>query len=263
MAVDVLEKIVRTKVEEVAASKKSAPLESLKSQVADAPPSRDFAQCLKDRALKSKDAVIAEIKKASPSAGVIREDFDPVVLARSYEAGGASALSVLTDEVYFQGHRDFLVAARNATDLPVIRKDFMVDEWQVWDSRVLGADAILLIVAALDDGRLHDFAALAKSLDMAVLVEVHNEAELERALATDIELVGINNRDLHVFQTDLNTSIRLAPKVPDDRLVVAESGIHRPEDIQKLQAGGIGAFLIGESLMRQPDPGVALQQLFV
>lgn len=262
MATDILKKILATKAEEIEAGQRERPLAMLQDQAKDAGPQRDFAGQLKKRAHQSQDAVIAEIKKASPSAGIIREDFDPARLADSYQAGGATALSVLTDEGYFQGHRDYLVQARNATELPVIRKDFIIDEWQVWDSRVLGADAILLIVAALDDQRLHALAGLAKELGLAVLVEVHDEDELERALDTDIELVGINNRDLHVFKTDLNTSIRLAPRISDDRLVIAESGIHTPEDIQRLQAGGIGAFLIGESLMRQPDPGLALKSLF-
>ncbi len=262
MATDILKKILATKAEEIEAGRRERPLAMLQDQVQHAQPVRDFAGALRKRAMQTQDAVIAEIKKASPSAGIIREDFDPARLADSYQAGGATALSVLTDEVYFQGHREYLVQAKQATNLPVIRKDFIVDEWQVWDSRVLGADAILLIVAALDDQQLHALARLAKDLGLAVLVEVHDEDELERALQTDIELVGINNRDLHVFKTDLNTSLRLAPRISGDRLVVAESGIHTPEDIQRLQAGGIGAFLIGESLMRQPDPGQALKSLF-
>lgn len=262
MSTDILKRILVTKAEEVAAGKALHPLKELKAKAQDVNATRGFAAVLKARAEQSQDAVIAEIKKASPSAGVIREDFDPAWLAQSYERGGAAALSVLTDEHYFKGHRDYLVAAREACELPVIRKDFIIDEWQVFDSCVLGADAILLIVAALDDGLLQDLAGLAQSLQLSVLVEVHDEHELERALQTDIELVGINNRDLHVFKTDLNTSLRLAPMIPADRWVVSESGIHAPEDIAKLQAGGIGAFLIGESLMRQPDPGLALRHLF-
>ncbi len=263
MSTDILKRILVTKAEEIALGKRHHPLEELKAKAQDLGPTRDFADAIKSRAAQSQDAVIAEIKKASPSAGIIRDDFDPVWLAQSYERGGAAALSVLTDEEYFQGHRDYLVAAREACELPVIRKDFIIDAWQVWDSRVLGADAILLIVAALDDGQLHDLAGLAQSLELAVLVEVHDEHELERALKSDIELVGINNRDLHVFKTDLNTSLRLAPMIPTDRWVVSESGIHTPDDVAQLQAGGIGAFLIGESLMRQPDPGLALRNLFV
>lgn len=260
--VDILKKILETKRAEIEAGQRQVPLVELKAQAQDLERPRDFAGALKARAATHQDAVIAEIKKASPSAGIIREDFDPAWLARSYAAGGATALSVLTDEVYFQGHRDYLTQARCACDLPVIRKDFIIDEWQVWDARVLGADAILLIVAALGDAALKNLSALAESLQMSVLVEVHDEQELERALAIDGPLVGINNRDLHVFKTDLDTSCRLAPRVPSDRLVIAESGIHTPDDVAKLQASGIGAFLIGESLMRQPDPGQALEALF-
>lgn len=262
MSTDILKTILATKADEIAAGKRDTPLAELKAQHQDTQSTRGFAQQLKDRARHSQDAVIAEIKKASPSAGLIRADFDPVVLAQAYQRGGAAALSVLTDEVYFQGHREYLQAARQATDLPVIRKDFLIDEWQIWDSAVLGADAVLLIVAALNDAQLNDLSALADDLGMSVLVEVHDDHELERALQVDIDLMGINNRDLHVFKTDLQTSLRLAPQVPNDRLVVAESGIHTPADVAMLQAGGIGAFLIGESLMRQPDPGEALQALF-
>lgn len=262
MSTDILKTILATKADEIAAGKRHTPLAELKAQHRDTQPTRGFSRQLKDRARHSQDAVIAEIKKASPSAGLIRADFDPVVLAQAYQRGGAAALSVLTDEVYFQGHRAYLHAARQATDLPVIRKDFLIDEWQLWDSAVLGADAVLLIVAALSNAQLNDLSALADDLGMSVLVEVHDDDELERALQVDIDLMGINNRDLHVFETDLQTSLRLAPQVPNDRLVVAESGIHTPADVAMLQAGGIGAFLIGESLMRQPDPGEALQALF-
>lgn len=262
MSDDILKKILETKQEEIAHGKARTTLEAMQERAAEMGPTRGFAQRLKDRAAASQDAVIAEIKKASPSAGLIREDFDPTFLAQSYEKGGACALSVLTDEVYFKGHRDFLVAARATVDLPVIRKDFIVDPWQVWESRAMGADAILLIVAALSDESLSSLGELARTLSLDVLMEVHDEQELDRALRTDCDLIGINNRDLHVFKTDLNTSIRLAPKVPEGRLVVSESGIHNPEDIEKLQAAGLGAFLIGESFMRQPDPGVALRALF-
>ena len=262
MSTDVLKQILATKAEEIDAAKRRAPLAELKAQYKDTGSTRGFAESLKARAAHRQDAVIAEIKKASPSAGLIREDFDPAELAVAYQRGGATALSVLTDERYFQGHRDYLISAREATELPVIRKDFLIDEWQIWDSAVLGADAVLLIVAALDDASLESLSELAKSLSMSVLVEVHDEQELERALRVDIDLMGINNRDLHVFKTDLQTSLKLAPLVPNERLVVSESGIHTPDDVAMLQAGGIGAFLIGESLMRQPDPGQALKRLF-
>ena len=262
MSTDVLKQILATKAEEIDAAKRRAPLAELKAQYKDTGSTRGFAESLKARAAHRQDAVIAEIKKASPSAGLIREDFDPAELAVAYQRGGATALSVLTDERYFQGHRDYLISAREATELPVIRKDFLIDEWQIWDSAVLGADAVLLIVAALDDASLENLSELAKSLSISVLVEVHDEQELERALRVDIDLMGINNRDLHVFKTDLQTSLKLAPLVPNERLVVSESGIHTPDDVAMLQAGGIGAFLIGESLMRQPDPGQALKRLF-
>ena len=259
---DILETILATKREEVAAGQAARPLAEIKASVQDMPNTRGFFRALQARAAASQDAVIAEIKKASPSAGLIREDFDPSALAKAYERGGASALSVLTDEQYFQGHRDYLTQARQAVSLPVLRKDFIIDAWQVWDTRALGADAILLIVAALNDDKLHELNGVAQAIGLDVLVEVHDEAELARALALDCPLVGINNRDLHIFKTDLNTSLRLAPQVVSPRLVVSESGIHQPSDIEKLQAGGIGAFLIGESLMRQSDPGMALRALF-
>ena len=261
MSVDILEKILAVKREEVAAGQARRGLGELKGLCADLPACRDFAGALKRRAAVSADAVIAEIKRASPSAGLIREDFDPAAIAHSYEQGGATCLSVLTDERFFQGHADYLVAARSACTLPVLRKDFIIDPWQVWETRAMGADALLLIVAALDDAALVDLSQLGRELDLSVLVEVHDEAELERALVVPGDLVGINNRDLHRFVTDLDTSLRLAPQVPPDRLVIAESGIHTPADTARLRAGGIGAFLIGESFMRQPDPGAALAQL--
>lgn len=262
MSADILQTILATKREEIVRGKQQISQDALISEVRHMGPTRAFGERLKVRAKASQDAVIAEIKKASPSAGLIRPDFDPVALARSYEKGGASALSVLTDETYFKGHKDFLVAARQAVDLPVIRKDFIVDEWQVWESRAMGADAVLLIVAALDDESLAQLCELAQSIGMDVLMEVHDEGELARALQIECDLIGINNRDLHVFQTDLNTSIRLAPMIPEDRLIVSESGIHQPSDIQRLQQAGLGAFLIGESLMRQANPGDALKGLF-
>ena len=262
MSADILQKILAVKVEEVAAGKTRASLNELKARIADLPACRDFTDALKKRAAASADAVIAEVKRASPSAGIIREDFDPAAIARSYQAGGASCLSVLTDEQFFKGHANYLVQARAACDLPVLRKDFIIDPWQVWETRALGADALLLIVAALDDAQLAGLSTLGQDLGLSVLVEVHDQSELERALAVPGELVGINNRDLHRFVTDLDTSLRLAPHVPKDRLVISESGIHTPDDIARLRAGHIGAFLIGESFMRQPDPGAALAAMF-
>ncbi len=262
MSADILKKILAVKTQEVAAGKAERSQAELQARVDDQPACRDFAGRLRQRAKASADAVIAEIKRASPSAGVIRADFDPADIARSYQRGGATCLSVLTDQSFFQGHSDYLVQARAACDLPVLRKDFIIDAWQVWETRALGADALLLIVAALDDARLADLAALGNELGLAVLVEIHDEAELTRALAVPGELIGINNRDLHRFETSLDTSLELAPRVPADRLVISESGIHTPADITRLRAGNIGAFLIGESFMRQPDPGQALDALF-
>lgn len=261
MSADILARILAVKADEVAAGQAQTSLDELKSRVADLPPCRDFADALHMRARSSADAVIAEIKRASPSAGLIREDFDPAEIARAYQRGSATCLSVLTDRQFFQGHDDYLIAARAACDLPVLRKDFIIDPWQVWETRALGADALLLIVAALDDQRLKELSALGRELGLSVLVEVHDEVELDRALAIPGDLVGINNRDLHRFVTDLDTTLRLAPRVPDDRLVISESGIHTPADLARLRAGKVGAFLIGESFMRQPDPGLALRDL--
>src|SRR5690625_3442534 len=225
------------------------------------PPTRDFAGELRTRAATSRDAVIAEIKRASPSAGIIRQDFDPEAIAKSYEAGGATCLSVLTDEGFFGGQNAFLVEARKVTRLPVLRKEFIIDPWQAVETRAIGSDALLLIVAARNDDQLAELAELGQELGLAVLVEVHDEEEMERALKVPGDLVGINNRDLHRFVTDLDTTLRLAPMVPKDRLVISESGIHSREDVEKLRIGGIEAFLIGESLMRQTDPGEALGRL--
>jgi len=263
VSADILARILEVKAAEVAAGKASQSQTELEARIADLPPMRDFAAALRARALSRKDAVIAEVKRASPSAGIIRADFDPAAIAQGYEAGGATCLSVLTDQQFFKGHDDFVAQARAACSLPVLRKEFIIDPWQVFQTRALGADALLLIVAALNDDQLAELSALGKSLGLSVLVEVHDEIEMERALAVPGDLVGINNRDLHRFVTELDTTLRLAPMVSEDRLVVSESGIHTPEDIQRLQQGGIGAFLIGESLMRQPDPGAALQGLFV
>ena len=263
MSSDILARILDVKAEEVEAAKAQTSLAELKSRIDDLPTNtRDFTGALKARAARSQDAVIAEIKRASPSAGLIRQDFDPAVLAKSYADGGASCLSVLTDRQFFQGDDAFVAQARAACDLPVLRKEFIIDAWQVYQTRALGADAMLLIAAALDVHQLAELSALGESLGLSVLVEVHNDDELDRSLSVPGQLLGINNRDLHRFVTDLNTTLRLAPQVPDDRLVISESGIHTPSDIKKLQAGNIGAFLIGESFMRQPDPGEALRQLF-
>jgi len=261
VSADILKTILDAKRDEVARRRADRSLTELKAIVADLPPTRDFAGELKTRAAATQDAVIAEVKRASPSAGIIRADFDPEAIARSYEAGGATCLSVLTDEGFFGGQTAFLVEARKACRLPVLRKDFIIDPWQVIETRAIGADALLLIVAALNDDQLAELAGLGRELGLSVLVEVHDEDEMTRALAVPGDLVGINNRDLHRFKTDLDTTLKLAPMVPGDRLVISESGIHTTDDVQRLQEGGIGAFLIGEAFMRQPDPGQALIEL--
>lgn len=253
----VLERILAHKGEEVAARQREEPEERLRDRLAGAPPLRDFTAALRDR----QPAVIAEIKRASPSAGTIRADFDPAALARAYAQGGAAALSVLTDRTFFGGDDTFLRQAREAAGLPVLRKDFTIHPYQVLEARVLGADCILLIVAALDDATLAACLERARELGLAALVEVHDRGELERALAAGADLVGVNNRDLHTFETHLETSEVLAREVPEGVTLVAESGIHTAADLERLGAAGIGAFLIGESLMRQEDPGAALAGL--
>jgi len=259
---DILVRILARKLQEIEERQRSAPLQNLQRKAADASPPRGFIAALKRRVELGEAAVIAEIKKASPSKGVIREDFDVVEIARSYAAGGASCLSVLTDRDFFQGHEDFLVAARAACELPVIRKDFIMAPYQVVESRSLGADCILLIVAALDDETLLSLHNQAQALGMDVLVEVHDRDELKRALKLDLELIGINNRDLRTFDTSLDTTIDLLELVPGDCLVVTESGIHTCDDIALMREHDVHAFLVGEAFMRVPDPGQGLKQLF-
>ena len=257
----ILRDILATKAEEVAARRRERNLATLRAQAGDQPPARGFSRRLRAVAADG-PAVIAEVKKASPSAGVIRPDFRPAAIAESYAEAGAACLSVLTDERYFQGSDRFLAEARAACTLPVLRKDFTVDSWQVWESRVIGADCILLIAAALEPARLQDLFGLAQDIGLDVLVEVHEEAELEHALATGAELIGVNNRDLHRFVTDLAVSERLRPGIPAEKLMVTESGIHTTADVARLRAAGVDAFLVGEAFMRAEDPGAALRRLF-
>ena len=257
----VLKSIIATKRAEVESRRSLKTRSALELEIAGLDKPRDFHAALHGLSATGRPAVIAEFKRASPSAGWIRRYADAADVARSYAAGGAACMSVLTDVEYFRGSDDDLKTARAACELPVIRKDFVIDEYQVFETRALGADAMLLIVAALDDARLREFSALGRELGLAVLVEVHDRAELDRALAVPGNMLGINNRDLHRFVTRLETSEELAGLVPDDRLVVAESGIHDRADIERLQARDIHAFLIGEALMKGDDPTGALQTL--
>ncbi|HSW20737.1 MAG TPA: indole-3-glycerol phosphate synthase TrpC [Ramlibacter sp.] len=259
---DILDKIVAVKLEEVAAAKQRVSLEAMRDDANSRVLTRDFVDAMRRKIAAGQSAVIAEIKKASPSKGVIREDFIPADIAQSYAEHGAACLSVLTDRQFFQGEPDFLKQARASCDLPVLRKDFIVDAYQVYESRAMGADCILLIAACLSDAQMAQFEGIARSLDMAVLVEVHDGAELERALRLKTPLVGINNRDLRSFEVSLDTTLGLMAKVPKDKLLVTESGILAPADVQKMRDAGVHAFLVGEAFMRAPDPGEALKALF-
>jgi indole-3-glycerol phosphate synthase len=259
---DVLSQIVQTKREEVAKASAIYSLRDLEQQIPGAPEPRGFERAIVSRVNQGETAVIAEIKKASPSKGVIREDFDPVEIALSYESNGATCLSVLTDRDYFQGSPDFLIAARSATQLPTLRKDFMVDPYQIYEARCMGADCILLIVAALGQRQMLELADTARSLSMDVLVESHSRDELLRALEVKTALMGINNRNLRTFETSLDTTLSLLSEIPDDRVVIAESGIHTDQDVAKVKAANVRAFLVGEAFMRQADPGLALNDLF-
>jgi len=258
----VLEKIVARKAEEVAERRARVALDELARQATAADPVRGFADALIRRVRAKEAAVIAEVKKASPSKGVLRENFDPVQIARSYEAGGAACLSVLTDIDFFQGADAYLQQARSACSLPVIRKDFMIDPYQVVEARALGADCILLIAAVLDDGQLAELSAEARSLGMDVLVEVHDASELERALKLETPLLGINNRNLHTFEVSLETTLDLLPRIPQDRIVVTESGILNRADVELMEINQVYAFLVGEAFMRAEQPGAELQRLF-
>ena len=263
---DILNKIVAVKHEEVAAAKKRMPLNAMRADAESRVLTRDFEGALRAKIAKGQAAVIAEVKKASPSKGVLRADFEPADIAQSYMEGdgkvSAACLSVLTDRQFFQGQPDYLKQARASTTLPVLRKDFMVDAYQIYESRAMGADAILLIAACLDDAQMADFEAIARSLDMAVLVEVHDRAELERALQLKTRLVGINNRNLRTFEVTLDTTLGMLKDVPQDRLLVTESGILKPADVKTMRDAGVHAFLVGEAFMRADDPGLALAKLF-
>ena len=267
---DILDKIVAVKREEVAAGRKKVPLAAMREDAESRVLTRDFVGALRAKVAAGQAAVIAEVKKASPSKGVIRADFVPADIAQSYAVGDtdrggktrAACLSVLTDKQFFQGSNDYLKQARASCDLPVLRKDFMVDPYQVYEARAIGADCILLIAACLSDAQMADLEAVAHSLDMAVLVEVHDGAELQRALKLKTPLVGINNRNLRNFEVTLDTTLAMLADVPADRLLITESGIATREDVQRLRAAGVNAFLVGESFMRADEPGEALAALF-
>ena len=263
---DILDKIIAVKREEVAAAIKKMPLAAMREDAESRVLTRDFVGALRAKVAQGQAAVIAEVKKASPSKGVIRADFIPADIAQSYAEGdgqvSAACLSVLTDRPFFQGRIDDLKQARASCELPVLRKDFMIDAYQVYESRAIGADCILLIAAVLSDAQMAELEAVAHALDMAVLVEVHDGAELQRALKLKTPLVGINNRNLRTFETSLDTTLGLLKDVPDDRLLVTESGIATRADVQRLRSAGVHAFLVGETFMRAPEPGLALAELF-
>ena len=259
---DILKKIVEVKREEIAAATKRKSLAAMRADAESRVLTRDFVGALRAKIGAGQAAVIAEIKKASPSKGVLRADFIPADIAQSYAEHGAACLSVLTDRQFFQGEPDFLKQARASCPLPVLRKDFMIDPYQIYESRAMGADCILLIAACLIDAQMADLEAIARSLDMAVLVEVHEASELERALKLKTPLVGINNRNLRTFEVSLQTTLDLRTAVPADRLLVTESGILGRADVLRMREAGVHAFLVGEAFMRAPDPGVALAELF-
>jgi indole-3-glycerol phosphate synthase len=259
---DILQKIVATKREEIALALNKKPLDVVRADAESRVLTRDFEGALRSKIAAGLPAVIAEVKKASPSKGVLREDFIPADIAQSYAEFGAACLSVLTDRQYFQGSTDYLKQARASCDLPVLRKDFMVDAYQVYEARAMGADAILLIAACLSDAQMAELEALAHSLHMAVLVEVHDREELLRALRLRTPLLGINNRNLRTFEVSLDTTLSLLADVPKDKLLITESGILSAADVERMRAAGVHAFLVGEAFMRAPEPGLALAELF-
>ena len=259
---DILDKIVAVKREEVAAAMKQKSLAVVRADAESRVLTRDFEGAMRAKIDAGQAAVIAEIKKASPSKGVLRADFIPADIAQSYAEFGAACLSVLTDKQFFQGSVDYLKQARASCDLPVLRKDFLIDAYQVYEARAMGADAILLIAASLDDAQMAEMEAVARSLDMAVLVEVHDRAELERALRLKTKLVGINNRNLKTFEVSLQTTLDMLPDVPADRLLITESGIQTSADVERMRAAQVHAFLVGEAFLRAAEPGEALAKLF-
>ncbi len=259
---DILNRILARKTEEMAERSQRISLAALQRQSQTAPPHRPFLDHLRQTIAQGKPAVIAEIKRASPSKGLLRDPFQPAEIAQSYAAAGATCLSVLTDRDFFQGSEEFLQQARAACALPVLRKDFIIDPYQVYEARAIGADCILLIVAALAPATLRELAQLAMGLGMDVLVEVHDAAELDAALALDISLIGINNRNLRSFETRLDITLKLLPHIPTDRIIVTESGIHTPADVMLMREHGVHAFLVGEAFMRADDPGAKLAELF-
>jgi indole-3-glycerol phosphate synthase len=259
---DILRQIVAVKREEIDAAQKRVSLQAIRADAESRVLTRDFEGALRRKIAAGRSAVIAEIKKASPSKGLLRADFIPADIAQSYAEAGAACLSVLTDRQFFQGQNDFLKQARASCDLPVLRKDFMVDPYQIYESRAVGADCVLLIAACLEDTQMAELEAIARSLDMAVLVEVHDAAELERALKLRTPLLGINNRNLRTFDVTLQTTLDLLQRVPGDRLVITESGIQSKDDVRKMREAGVHAFLVGEAFMRADDPGSALAELF-
>ena len=259
---DILNKILATKREEVAAAKAIKSLDALREEAYNQDDPRDFVGNIFDKVEADLPAVIAEIKKASPSKGIIRENFNPAEIAKSYEKGGAACLSVLTDKQYFQGAPEYLKEARAACKLPVLRKDFMIDPYQMYEARAMGADCILLIVAALELKQMRELEDIAHDLGMAVLVEVHDGQELELAMQLETPLIGINNRNLRTFEVSLNTTLELLKQLPEDRFVVTESGIFTPEDVALMRDNNVNAFLVGEAFMRQPDPGAELARVF-
>ncbi|MBD3754430.1 MAG: indole-3-glycerol phosphate synthase TrpC [Gammaproteobacteria bacterium] len=261
---DILKKIIFRKLEEIQEGCDRIPLREMKQKalMMSTTPTRGFVDALQAKLDAGQSAVIAEIKKASPSKGILRDPFDPVAIAKSYEAHGAACLSVLTDRDFFQGSNEYLMAVKEAVNLPIIRKDFIVDDYQVYEARAIGADCILLIAAAIGDAQMYELTQTALQLGMDVLIEVHNEEEMERALKLPLPMIGINNRDLHTFEVSLETTLRMLEMIPDERIVVTESGILTPADVAVMREHKVNSFLVGEAFMRAPEPGEKLAELF-